>query len=398
MVSTLIQDADDVRGIATDALDSPMRLQTVIWNSSGPGSVGYTVTELLDHMPRVVESRLWLLGGDPWRPYVRTALPSFVYRALCRAGVSAAGQGRIASGRVLNEISPGDILYIWPPYDAALIKRARERGAIVVAERINCMGGVGREALLRAYGRRGLPLPEGWFTARDIAEERDQMLMCDFIFAPNELVAESARVAGVPEERILQTSYGFSPERLAGAIGTLRPARDPVFAFVGLGIVRKGIDVLLEAWDRAAIKGKLLIAGRLDEEIGRAYAATLERPDVEPLGYVSDITRVYAAADVFVFPSHEEGGPQVTYEAAACGLPCIVSAMGAGRLVRDEIEGIIIDPCSVDELAAAMARLAEDAAFRNRLAEKAALRAGEFTWAKVAARRYQQLSDAVTRG
>ena len=375
-------------------IDSPLRLQTVIWNSSGPGSVGYTVTELLDNMPAVVERRLWLLGGLSWRSYVTPALPPLVFRALCKAGVAASTQGRIASRAVLNSICGGDILYIWPPYDKALIQRARDRGAIVVAERINCMAGMGRDVMERAYARRGLPLPQGWFEPSDIAEERAQMLLCDFIFAPNELVAQSVRSAGIAEEKILHASYGFSPERLAYAIEIQRPARDPVFAFVGAGIVRKGLDVLLESWDRAEIKGKLLIAGRVGEEIGRVCASILAREDVQLLGYVNDITSVYAAADVFVFPSHEEGGPQVTYEAAACGLPCIVSEMGAGRVVRDGCEGLVIDPCSVEELASAMTRLAEDLTFRKELAANAEARAGKFTWAKVSARRYQQLCDA----
>lgn len=377
------------------------RLHTVFWNTLGRGSVAYTVTELLDNLPAdCVDRRLWVLGGsrDYSRPYHRPALPNLIFRAMCKARLSALTQGRIANRTVLNAIRPGDILYMWPPYDAALMRRARDRGAIVVGERINCMGELGRDALERAYARRGLPLPDGWFNAASVAEERDQMLLCDFIFAPNPLVAESARVAGIPDNRILDTSYGFSPERLSGALGMNRPARPPVFAFVGLGIVRKGIDVLLEAWERTKFKGKLLIAGRMDDDIGRSYARTLEREDVELLGFVDDITRVYAAADIFVFPSHEEGGPQVTYEAAACGLPCIVSSMGAGRLVRDEIEGLVVDPCSVDDLAVALTRLAEDEAFRKQLAANAAARAQEFTWAKVARQRYEQLCRVVSSG
>ena len=79
----------------------------------------------------------------------------------------------------------------------------------------------------------------------------------------------------------------------------------------------------------AAIDGTLLIAGRIDEDLRAQYRNALARSDVHDLGYVDDIATVYAAADVFVFPSHEEGGPQVTYEAAGCGLALIVSPMGA---------------------------------------------------------------------
>jgi glycosyltransferase involved in cell wall biosynthesis len=221
------------------------------------------------------------------------------------------------------------------------------------------------------------------------------MLECDFITASNEFVADSARMAGIPEHRILDTSYGFSPSRLSRAIGIVRPKRPPVFAFVGTGSVPKGLDVLLEAWEKAEINGKLLLAGRIDAGIQRAYARTLGRDDIKQLGFVQDIAAVYAAADVFVFPSHQEGGPQVTYEAAACGLPCIVSPMGKGRLVRHEVEGLVVDPCNVDQLAAAMTRVAQDETFQKQLAANAESRALEFTWARVAARRYKQFSEAV---
>ena len=171
------------------------------------------------------------------------------------------------------------------------------------------------------------------------------------------------------------------------------PLRPPVFAYVGLGIVRKGLDVLLEAWDQAGVNGSLLLAGPIDAEIKTAYAGTLARNDVQQLGYVRDISSVYAAADVFVFPSHEEGGPQVIYEAAGCGLASIVSPMGAGRIVRDEAECLMVDPLDVRSVAGAIARLAENASLRRALGVAAAERAREFTWAKAGRRLYDRFAD-----
>jgi glycosyltransferase involved in cell wall biosynthesis len=279
---------------------------------------------------------------------------------------------------------------MWPPYDSKLIRRAQDLGATVVAERTNCMATMGREVLSRAFARRGLPLPKGWYPAEGITEERQQMLQCNFVTAPNPLVSRSLLESGVPETKILETFYGFNPLRLAKAIGIDRPKRPPVFAFVGHGIVRKGLDVLLEAWDRAAVDGRLLLAGPIDDELRSAYAKTLVRPDVQELGYVKDIASVYAAADVFVFPTHEEGGPQVIYEAAGCGLPSIVSPMGAGRIVRHGIECLMIDPLSVDDLAAAITKLAEDDPMRRALGTAATKRAREFTWAKAGTNLYRQ--------
>jgi glycosyltransferase involved in cell wall biosynthesis len=374
---------------------SPFRLHAVFWNALGPGSVAYTVNQLLDHMPRQgVDRNLWCLARDPalTRDYHRPALPALLYRILCKANVPAPAQGRLANHVVLRSVRPGDLVYVWPPYDLRLIRRAQEQGAIVVAERINCMAEMVRTTLSAAFARRGLPLPNGWCAPDAMAEELEQMLQCDFVTAANPLVAQSARNAGLPEERIIETSYGYDPRRLASAIGIERPQRAPVFAFVGLGNVRKGLDVLLEAWELADVRGKLLIAGHIDDDIRADYATILARPDVLELGFVKDIASVYGAADVFVFPSHEEGGPQVIYEAAACGLASIVSPMGAGRVVRDNQECLMVDPLRVDDLASAITKLANDEALRRSLGVNAANRAGEFTWAKVGMRLYKQFA------
>jgi len=283
---------------------------------------------------------------------------------------------------------------MWPPYDPLMIKRSQDLGAIVIAERTNCMDSMGRERLVEAYARRGLPLPRDAFPAESIRRERERMLQCDFVTAPNALVAESLLEDGVHQDKILETFYGFSPVRLSSAIGIERPARPPVFAFVGHGIVRKGLDVLLEAWERAALNGTLLLAGPIDDELRIAYAGILSRPDVKVLGHVKDIANVYAAADVFVFPTHEEGGPQVIYEAAGCGLASIVSPMGAGRIARPGIECLMINPLCVDEVATALTKLAEDEPLRRALGAAAQERARGFTWAEAGSHLYRQFCGA----
>jgi glycosyltransferase involved in cell wall biosynthesis len=155
--------------------------------------------------------------------------------------------------------------------------------------------------------------------------------------------------------------------------------------------------VLLEAWERAEPNGSLILAGPIDAELRIAYSSTLSRPDVKELGHVKDIASVYAAADVFVFPSHEEGGPQVIYEAAGCGLPSIVSPMGAGRIARDGIECVMVNPLSVDDVAASLTRMAESEPLRRSLGTAARARAQEFTWSKAGMHLYRQFEAAAGR-
>src|SRR5258708_2229073 len=292
---------------AVEAFRRPLRIHAVLWTALSSASGDYALTELLDGMPEQrVQLALWCLRGDPIspRPYHRAALPLLMFRTLCKMRVPMTTQSHIAREVALRSIQAGDVVYVWPPYDLRMIKRAQRRGAIVIAERTNCMGEMCRVVLSRAFARRGLSLPDGWCAPKDIAEEREQMLQCDFVTAPNALVAESLRNVGLAEDQIIETSYGFNAERLAGAIGIQRPRRAPVFAFVGLGNVRKGLDVLLEAWERGSVHGQLLIAGRIEDDIRATYGGILARAHVLEIGFVANTADVYAAAAIFVFSSH----------------------------------------------------------------------------------------------
>jgi glycosyltransferase involved in cell wall biosynthesis len=378
----------------TSRTDELLHVHGVIWNALTGLSLGYALTELLDNLPKdKADCYLWCLRGDLQdpRPFERVALPNLIFRMLCKAGVPFAAQGRLALALGSPKFNPGEIIYLWPPYDLRVIKRAQDRGCVVVAERTNCMGEMCRDVLSRAYARRGHRPPPELYGQDAIDSELQHVLACDYVTAPNEFVTQSLLNAGIPSARILETSYGFSAKRLARAMDVQRPKRAPVFAFVGLGIIRKGLDVLLEAWEQAGVGGTLLIAGLIADEIRAEYGYVLERTDVQELGYVADVATIYAAADVFVFPTHEEGGPLVIYEAAACGLASIVSPMGAGRIVRHETEALIVDPLDVHDVAAALTKLANDPVLRQSLGANATKRAREFTWAKVGNRFYEQL-------
>jgi glycosyltransferase involved in cell wall biosynthesis len=97
-----------------------------------------------------------------------------------------------------------------------------------------------------------------------------------------------------------------------------------------------------------------------------------------------------AAADVFVFPSLFEGSAVVTYEALACGLPCVVTP-SAGSVVRDRVEGFLIPPGDVAELASRMERLGEEPGLRSEMSTLARARAEEFDWPRY----HEAVSEAV---
>ncbi len=367
-------------------------------NYVGPFGIPYIATELATHMAADwLAPTLWCMQSDGVAAkHLRPVVPRLLFKIAARLGRFAAMSDHVR-WRTLRAIRPGDVAYLWPVYDLGFIRRAKEAGAIVVAERVNCMGATVRRVLEPAYRHVGRGLPEGGCTPEAIAEEREQMLLCDFVFAPSAAVRASAEASGLQPDRILQASYGWSPTRLAGSIALERPDREPTFVFLGSGGVRKGLPLLLEYWAEAGIRGKLMLLGKVEPDVEASHARFLARPDVVRHGFVSNLPERLRNADVFVFPSHEEGSPLVSYEAAASGLPSIVSPMGAGNVIRDGIEGIVLDPFDAKGWIAAMRRMAADVALRRQAGRNAAARAMEFTWQKAGARRTALLAEALRR-
>ena len=101
--------------------------------------------------------------------------------------------------------------------------------------------------------------------------------------------------------------------------------------------------------------------------------------------------QIYSQADVFVFPSLEEGGPMVTYEAMAHGIPPLVTAMGGGAIVQDGVNGMVLPDTDIGAWVTAMREIAENRQKRIELGKNAQQRAQDFTWKNVAEQRAKLL-------
>ncbi len=73
-----------------------------------------------------------------------------------------------------------------------------------------------------------------------------------------------------------------------------------------------------------------------------------------------DMVMVYNALDVMTSASYGEGFPNVVGEAMACGIPCVVTAVGDSAQIVAET-GKIVAPYDEDAMAAAWTSLDADA-------------------------------------
>ena len=157
--------------------------------------------------------------------------------------------------------------------------------------------------------------------------------------------------------------------------------------FVGRLVREKGVDVLLEAWERAALgpEARLAVAGE-----GPLAAAVGEAgPRVRLLGSVdaAALPALYAAADVLVLPSirtatFTEPWGLVVNEAMLQRTPVIASdAVGAaaGGLVRDGHTGLVFAAGDASGLAARLCALGSSPDLRAALGERARAEAALLT-------------------
>jgi glycosyltransferase involved in cell wall biosynthesis len=286
-----------------------------------------------------------------------------------------------------RRLHAGDIAYFWVESPVHMCEFFRARRIMVVREMINCTLQLRRRELRKAYAALGETDRSG-ITDEMIERERRELLATDAVFCPNPFVTSSVLDYGFPPEHCIETSYGWSADRLSTTGRVVPEAATFTAAFVGSIDVRKGVPLLLEAWVRSKVKGRLLLAGRMTAEVEGRYAEILNRPDIIQLGYVQDVGAVYRAADVFCFPTWEEGGPQVTLEAMSVGSVPIVTPMGtAGAFAATDDVGIVVPAGSVDALSEALCALASDKSRLNHLKEQAKARAAEYTWDLVGQRR-----------
>ena len=143
--------------------------------------------------------------------------------------------------------------------------------------------------------------------------------------------------------------------------------RDSVVITVGEHIPRKNHEACLRAV--AALPGTTLLLCGVGEqtEMLQALAKELDIADhVLFLGFRADVSTLLGAADVFLFPSLQEGLPVSLMEAMASGLPCVVSRVrGSEDLILPGEGGYLYAPGDVAGLADGLRILLSDPPLRE---------------------------------
>lgn len=176
---------------------------------------------------------------------------------------------------------------------------------------------------------------------------------------------------------------------------------DVVFLFCGQVIMRKGVDVLVQAFEQLVQKGhqtRLILTGRqaeLNEILRPVSNETRNRISYEGFCDPKLLPAVFAKADVFVLPSRYDGWGVVVNQALGAGLPVICSdAVGAGfDLVRTGANGFRVRAGDIAELAEAMETLVKNRKLISQYGAASRMLAKEWTPARGAEKWISALSE-----
>jgi glycosyltransferase involved in cell wall biosynthesis len=216
-------------------------------------------------------------------------------------------------------------------------------------------------------------------------------------------VPELLRRSDVPDEKILVLPSLYVDFDL------FRPMPDEPrrydAAFIGRLVANKGLFTILDAAAQVKtthpnVQIGLLGRGALQAALeSRILALGLEQNvtlHTEPLS-PADLTHFYNSAAMLICASTAEGGPRVTVEAMACGVPVISTPVGVMRELITDGENGLLFRWQADELAAHMRRLLDDDALRRRLAENGRASVQDFQADAVIERYARGYHDLIAR-
>ena len=166
----------------------------------------------------------------------------------------------------------------------------------------------------------------------------------------------------IEENAVLKTNLGIKKT-------------DFVFIFVGRIVSDKGINELVEAFDKISLVEeniKLLLVGPFEDELDplqkRTKLLIKNNENIISVGYQNDVRPYFSISNCLVFPSYREGFPNVVMQAGAMKLPSIVSDInGCNEIIENNINGLVIKLKCVSSIYNAMIKITSDKPLFNKL-------------------------------
>jgi glycosyltransferase involved in cell wall biosynthesis len=183
---------------------------------------------------------------------------------------------------------------------------------------------------------------------------------------------DSDRFHPAKRDPALRTALGIAPD-------------ETVLAYAGRLAAEKNLDILVEAWrtlpERQRCRLLFIGDGPMRQRLEKAAG---ERCIFAGYRHGEELARLYASADLFVFPSLTETFGNVVLEAMASGLPAIGFAVqGPGDIIQDGRTGRLAGTVHADELRRTISAVVLDDYQRLRMARDARRYAEAQSWERI---------------
>jgi glycosyltransferase involved in cell wall biosynthesis len=321
-----------------------------VWNDfwapelcSGLCHAGFSVLALRSEWKPLagVTTECSYASGLLTRMFQRTQHPQLLEAAASRFEAFA----RRRTGR-----SP--VFWGWSDHNLTSFRLALRKGQRVICERGSTHGIWAAEKLEKVHRDLGWG-PTNLQTAPRIMRANQEYHLAEKIVVPSAFVKKTFLGQGFPESKLHINPYGVDRARWGSVPGSERYAGPLVFVFAASVGPRKGVHVLLRAWDKAKLPDcELWLCGGIHMPLDQLQLPLSKSVKILGRQTHDSLTAIYNKASVYVLPSFEEGMARSGIEALAAGLPVIVTEeTGLTDLMTTGKEGWVVESGNVEHLA-----------------------------------------------
>jgi glycosyltransferase involved in cell wall biosynthesis len=261
---------------------------------------------------------------------------------------------------------------------------ARRSGKPIVATCHNWVGGTAALGIYNHLDRMALKRFQGLAAVSDSVAQR---LLDSGVAAKKIRTIPNGIDVGPFEHALPSPALNFDGSKVIGMVARLdlqkgfeyllRAARELCGTFPALKVVLVG-----EGPDRQAIENLIHRFGL--------------QSNVVLTGQHSDMPAIYAAMDIFILPSLNEGLPMTILEAMAASKPVIATRVGAiPSVIKDGETGLLVNPEDINGLRNALARLLADSDLCRRIGAAGHDWVSRNYTSEAMAMKYRQMYDEV---
>jgi len=190
-----------------------------------------------------------------------------------------------------------------------------------------------------------------WISPKKVEETRRTLLgaaACYFVSEENRCIVEDQVAARIDRAKIVEQSFGVSPQ-----VAESWPGDGPPWRLATVGRIHfrsKAQDVVIDVLRREKWRERPLEVGFWggDQSNERQLRRLIElhglQRQAKLAGFTDDVERLWAEHHALLLPSRYEGSARVLLEAMVCWRPAIVTAVGrANELVDDGETGFVAE-------------------------------------------------------